>query len=490
MVQTPRGHTTASTSHAEFKQHYNTFREATLPHRHVDEAKATSSRLALDLSNTVDPTVSCEGLRWLDSLRHTQPPPPQQVAPSAKAPEKNKLLRLPPEIVRNIFGFCSMRALTYDLQLSCRSLRALARSGVWWDRFILSELVDNDLPVVSPFVVLSSTPETLRGHRQRFWLRHLAEGRWPRVPKLVDLSTCSSLPPMWSNRALASEFVMRTSALRLSHSDCCFLTSSQLLLDEQQPSGSMGSVTSLDVSFSSSHLDGAVLHRLMTVLCPHLAILDISGCSAIADDVAPMLFQQVMATLRELICCATHLSFHGDDWKEMSLPRLTKFVVTQSAAFNDDSLQTIARACPSIETLHMSSCSQMTDAGIVEYFAAVKRLNPTNHAVALLDVSIDDCLQIGDLGITVILCSCPCLTSFSIERSWCTGTFLSNGAIAAPLHLHTLSIVGCLGLLREVMRGVALRNALQKWSHLLSPRSRAFLVANKLGGILAPKKSK
>jgi hypothetical protein len=477
MTSTPRRGAGGPSTYAGIKQHYNHFRETTLPERRVDESKRTSARLALDCDSTAGPTISCEGLKWLDHLRHTQPQPPH----AGVVKGKTTLLRLPPEIVRHMFSYCSMRALTYDLQLTCRSLRALARSGVWWDRFVLNDLVEHDLPIVSTFVVLDNSSETLRMHRQRFWLRHLADGRWPRAPKLVDLSMCSPLPPHWTNRALTSNAATGASTLRLSHSDCCFLSSWM----ELAPNQVLGNVTSLDVSFASHHVDGAVLHQLVSVMCPHLVSLDISGCESIVDEAAVPALRLTQATLRDLICCSSKLAFRGDHWNPFSLPTLTKFVMTQSSLFDDDSLQTIARAFPLIEVLHLSSCPQLTDGGIVEYVAAFRRFHSD---IVLTDVSVDDCIQVSDLALTVILCSCPHLTSFSIERSWCTGTFLVNGAIGSPQGLKTLSIVGCLGLLREVMRGVAFRNALQKWSHLLNQRSRTFLVTNKLGGMLTQKK--
>lgn len=461
------------------KQTYTAFCVASVPERCPKEASLVSSRLSLTRTNTAldEDTnealsaLSCEAVRWLDTLEHTGS------NPSSSVSRRRNLCSIPPEVMLLVLSFCDMRSLTHDLQLASRGLRLLARSGPWWDRFVLAELVECALPIVSRFVVIDNAQESMRNYRQRFWLRHLAAGRWPRMPRVLDLSKCESLPPLWTNRALVAASAGALRSVNLSHSNCTFLSSleSPEVMERGAPT-----ILSVDFSFAVGLLNGQELNRFVTEYCPRIESLDISGCCNISDGDAAEMLRGVCHSLRVLMCRATALSFHWWGGEEM-LPLLSKLVVSHSANVSDASLLSVARACPNIVVLQLASCVMITDGGIVQYLEAVEAIRVN---VPLKELCLDDCVHVGDVGVACILTSCKELSKLSLDRLKFSGLFFTNGGVAASPCLATLSIVGCMTLLREVTRSVPLRCAMQKVAHVFSDRSRSFICSHKMSGLL------
>ena len=406
--------------------------------------------------------VSPEGRAWLSNLD----------AASRKRSQGSTLRQVPMDCFAVILSFLPKRYCVLELPTVSRVFRAAAQHPSLWSTFKLPELVaTSELPVVSKFVVIKNLYASEKEHREHFWLRQLADGRFRGVKKLelqfaslherdlrrvlsacpkltgLDLSHCSGVTDDLLDVISESEVGSRSKALMIGDKTVA----------ASKTSGSV--LSTLSLSFCDTFSGDAFCQFARNTLAVSLREIDLSCCTSLR----PEHFQEIFRTVKGLETVdarATLLS--GESFKNIGaghLAQLTSLNMSQCSSLSDDGLRLVALACPNLQTLNLSSCTMVTDRGVqhLEYLVDANGNSESGHTSnSVKNLNFDGCSNLTDSSLGMICVWFPRMQFLSVDR-----TNASIGTLSAVMHrlpkLESFSAVKCNYMKRDLFRDSALK---------------------------------
>ena len=194
------------------------------------------------------------------------------------------------------------------------------------------------------------------------------------------------------------------------------------------------SLTEVDVS-EHPEVAGSALSAVGR-LCPGLTILQARGSTGIRESVLSDLLSGCaeLATLGIAHCDVSDAALAA---LGAACPRLQSLDITGCSQITDVGLSHVASGCTALHTLKAAQCMRVTDAGIT----AVARRTPL-----LRELDLSNCTAVGDQSVKAVAECCPELQGLAV----CMLHSLTDDGLAALIRgcpkLQHLDVWSCQGL--------------------------------------------
>jgi len=330
---------------------------------------------------------------------------PEKQQPKSVENEASPFDDLPEELILNIFSFLTLKELCKHVALVCKLWLYYSRCPLLWQRLSLletsritsleelSEFIQSHCPLLKHLYLQPRTELTLHG------CNILAQST-PHLQSL-SLSFCDQI-----TKETLNQFVTNCPALRDINLEGCDVTDRCLEGLEKLP------LKKLNASHCSHLTDFGLM--FLSTQCHQLCSLNFDGVQWITHEAISVLVENCQGRLKHLWLDGENMA----DFTVRLIAKcqhLKSFGLSFCDSLTDQSLMYI-QTLSNLVTLRLKKGTEFSAQALKELF---EHLHPhwTGSATGLLHVNVAECTNLNDAAVQALAESCRYLES--IDISWC-----------------------------------------------------------------------